>query len=483
MIDRVIAGGWVVTPDVEGLMDVGISGEQIAYVAPAGTIPVPESAERIDATGLVVTPGGIESHAHVHEPMYRGWTEGRDVWLQSPEGATRAAAFGGTTTVLSFAFLDVHVADKPYDTLEAIEQRRSIFTGRSFVDFAFHPVMTGSASPETLASIRTAIEAGTPSFKLFTTDVTTGQSGIRIDRGAMLDALRIAADAGGLIMVHAEDDDLLKYNEARLRRSGKNQLEHMREAHTPFGEALALAETSRLAREAGAAVYFVHLTAGAALDVVRVERAAGRPIYGETLHNLLCFNDRDYLRPDGARFHIGMGLAAPEDQAALWEGILDGSIATLATDEYTTSLAVKMGGHDIETVPGGHVGIETRGMILYTEGVQRRGLSLRRFVDLFATNPARLFGLYPRKGAIAPGSDADLALWDPTAHRTITMGDLHHDGDYSPWEGWEVGVWPVSTYLRGQPVVAAGKLLGGPDRGQWISRRIDPEVLANPMPG
>lgn len=483
MIDRVIAGGMVVTPTTEGLMDIGISGEQIAYVVPSGSIPIPESAERIDAKGLLVTPGGVESHAHIHEPMYRGWTGGREVWLQPPEGATRAAAFGGTTTVLSFAFLDVHVVDKPYDTLEAVEQRRSIFSGRSYVDFAFHPVMTGSASPETLASIRTAIDAGTPSFKLFTTDVTTGQAGIRIDRGAMLDAFRIAADAGGLIMVHAEDDDLLKYNEARLRRSGANQLEHMREAHTPFGEALAFTETARLAAEAGAAVYFVHITAGSALDVVRAERAAGRPVYGETLHNLLCFNDRDYLRPDGARFHIGMGLAAPEDQAALWEGVLDGAIATLATDEYTTSLAVKMGGHDIETVPGGHVGIETRGMILFTEGVQRRGISVRRFVDLFSTNPARLFGLYPRKGAIAVGSDADLAIWNTRVKRTLTMADLHHDGDYSPWEGWEVGALPVITLLRGRPIVRHGTLIGTPAGGHWLPRRVDADVLRAPMPG
>jgi len=156
--------------------------------------------------------------------MYRGWTGGEEVWLQPPEGATRAAAFGGTTTVLSFAFLDVHVVDRPYDTVEAVDQRRAIFRGRSYVDFAFHPVMTGSASPETLSSIRTAAEQGTPSFKLFTTDVTTGQAGIRIDRGSMLDAFRTAAAAGALIMVHAEDDDLLKHHEARLRRAGANQL-------------------------------------------------------------------------------------------------------------------------------------------------------------------------------------------------------------------------------------------------------------------
>jgi dihydropyrimidinase len=480
MIDLVLRGGWVVTPNGEGIMDLGISGERIAFVAAPGEVAVDPAVPVIDATDRIVTPGGIESHAHIYEPMYRGWTADREVWLQSAEGATRAAAFGGTTTVLSFAFLDVHVADRAYDTTEAVEQRQAVFAGRSYVDFGFHPVLTGSAEPETLASIRSAVEQGTPSFKLFTTDVTTGQAGIRINRGSMLDAFRTAAEVGGLLMVHAEDDDLVKYHESRLRREGANQLANIRQAHTPFGEALAFSEVARLAEAADAAVYFVHVTAGAALDVVRADRARGRPVYAETLHNLLCFSDDYYRRPDGARYHIGMGLPSLADQAALWQGVHDGSVATIATDEYTTPLAVKMGGHDIETVPGGHVGIETRGIILFSEGVQKRGLPLRRFVDLFATNPARLFGLYPRKGVILPGSDADLVVWDQAGARTISMADLHHDGDYSPWEGWKVGAWPIVTILRGRPIVRDGQLLGDPSRGQWVARQISAEVLEGP---
>ncbi|MCY4104309.1 MAG: amidohydrolase family protein [bacterium] len=481
MLDTVIRGGWVVTPHSEGHLDIGIAGERIASVGSPGLVPVPEGAAVIDAAGKVVTPGGIESHAHIHEPMYRGWTGGADVWLQPPEGATRAAAFGGTTTVLSFAFLDVHVTDRAYDTTEAVAQRREIFTGRSFVDFAFHPVITGSASAETLASIATTIDQGTPSFKVFTTDVTTGQAGIRIDHGSVLAAMRIAQEAGGIVMVHAEDDDLIKYNEARLKSEGRNQLQNIRCAHTPFGEALAFRQVAALAAEAGAAAYFVHTTAGESVGVVAGERRRGRPVYAETLHNLLCFSEEDYLKPDGARYHIGMGLPSPEDRAQLWEGVTGGDIATVATDEYTTSLDVKLGGHDIETVPGGHVGIETRGTILLSEGHKRGRLSLRRFVELFATNPARIFGLYPRKGVIEPGADADLAIWDLDVERTITMADLHHDGDYSPWEGWEVSAWPVMTVLRGKPIVSGGELRVGADYGQWQPRTIDPEILEHPV--
>ena len=481
MIHTVVRGGWVVTPHSEGHLDIGIADGRIAYVASPGAVPVPEGAAVIDAGGKLVTPGGIESHAHIHEPMFRGWTGGEEVWLQPPEGATRAAAHGGTTTVLSFAFLDVHVTDRAYDTTEAVAQRREIFSGRSFVDFAFHPVITGSASAETLASIATAVDQGTPSFKVFTTDVTTGQAGIRIDHGSVLAAMRIAREAGGIIMVHAEDDDLIKHNEARLKREGRNQLQNIRCAHTPFGEALAFRQVAALAAEAGAATYFVHTTAGESVGVVASERQRGRPVYAETLHNLLCFSEEDYLKPDGARYHIGMGLPSPQDRAQLWDGVTAGDIATVATDEYTTSLAVKLGGHDIETVPGGHVGIETRGTILLSEGYKKGRLSLRRFVELFATNPARIFGLYPRKGVIQPGADADLAIWDLDAERTFSMADLHHEGDYSPWEGWTVSAWPVMTVLRGTPIVSGGKLHVGPDYGRWQPRTIDPDVLKSPI--
>ena len=480
MADVVVRGGWVVTPHSEGLMDVGISGERIAYVSAPGEVPIVEGTTVIDATDKVVTPGGVEAHAHIHEPMYRGWTGGQDVWLQPPEGATRAAAHGGTTTVLTFAFLDVHVTDRAVDCVAAVHDRKQIFDGRSYIDYAFHPVITGSASPETLATIQPAIEQGTPSFKVFTTDVTTGQSGIRIDHGSVLAALRIAKDAGGIVMVHAEDDDLLKYNEARLKRDGTNQLANVRCAHTPFGEALAFKQVAALASRAEAAVYFVHATAGESVDVVAAERRRDRPVYAETLHNLLCFSNQDYLKQDGAKYHIGMGLPTPEDRVQLWEGVAAGNIATVATDEYTTPFSVKMGGHDIETVPGGHVGIETRGMILLSEGYQKGRLSLRRFVELFATNPARIFGLYPRKGVIQPGSDADLAIWDLNGRHTIAMSDLHHDGDYSPWEGWTVGAWPVATVLRGNIIVSDGRLNVDASFGQWQPRHIDRSVLEGP---
>jgi hypothetical protein len=177
-----------------------------------------------------------------------------------------------------------------------------------------------------------------------------------------------------------------------------------------------------------------------------------------------------------------MGLRPRDDCDALWEGLGDGRLSTLATDEYTTSYAVKMAGTDIETTPGGHVGIETRGLIGYSEGVVQRGFSRRRFVEVFSTNPARVTGLYPRKGLIAPGSDADLAIWDPDVERTITIDQLHHAGDYSPWEGWRVQGWPQTTILRGRLVVDRGELLAQPGDGIFIPRKLETNVLARRSP-
>jgi dihydropyrimidinase len=474
-MDLVVTGGTAVLPDGTRAADIGVKDGTIAAIGQGL-----EGARTIDATGKLVIPGGIEPHAHIHEPMYRGWTQGEEVWLQSPEGATRAALFGGTTTVVSFAFMAVHVVEQEFDAAAAVAHRREIFTGRSYADFAFHPVLTGEVSDATIATVGEAIDDGTASMKLFTTDLTTGQAGIRIDNGSALAVMRECAEHGAMVMVHAEDDDLIKFMEAKLTREGRNDLFHAHEVHTPLGEELAVRAMGRLAREAGVPLYVAHVGAREPMDAIAELRAAGQPVYGEALHNLLCFSTEDYRQPDGARYHIGMGLKPPEHPPALWAGLADGRLSTIATDEYTTSYAVKMAGHDLQSTPGGHVGIETRGVIAFSEGVAAGRLGLERFVDVWATNPARILGLYPQKGVLAVGSDADICVWDPAARWTITMDELHHDGDYSPWEGWEVTGRPVTTILRGKVVVDGGELVGSPADGRWLRRKLDPAMAAGP---
>jgi dihydropyrimidinase len=479
VIDLVISGGLVVTPERAAVLDVGISGETIAYVAEPGTVE-PGGARVIAADGKIVVPGGVEAHAHIFEPMYRGWSQGKEVWLQTPEAATRAAIFGGTTTVLSFAFMAVHVVSEEFDANLAVQHRRELFARRSYTDFAFHPVLTGTPSDATIATVGEAIDDGTATVKLFTTDLTTGQSGIRIDNGSALAVMRECAKRGAIVMVHAEDDDSIKYMEAKLAREGRDQLANAHLVHTTVGEEMAVRSVARMAEEAGAGLYIVHVTGSEPMKAVGEFRERGQPLYGETLHNLVCFSTEDYEKPDGAKYHIGMGLKPRGHQDVLWAGLADGRLSVLATDEYTTSYAVKMAGTTIQTTPGGHVGIETRGIIGFSEGCGKGRMTLERFVEVFSTNPARLMGLYPSKGVIAPGSDADLALWDPEIERRIAMEHLHHDSDYSPWEGWEVRGWPVTTILRGKVMVDDGRLVGEPD-GRWLRRKVDPDVLTRPV--
>ncbi len=333
----------------------------------------------------------------------------------------------------------------------------------------------------TLASLAEAIRAGTPTVKIFTTDVTSAQTGIMIDTGSLMEVMAVCAREGGLVMAHTEEDGLIKHMEAKLKREGRAQLGNARLVHSDLGEEVAFQRILRLARASACPLYLVHVAAPGGLDALREAHRRRQAAYGETLHNLLCFSEEDYGKPDGAKYHIAMGLPSRQANQALWDGLADGSLSTLATDEYTTSYKVKMSGFDIESTPGGHAGIETRGIIGFSEGYKKGRLSLRRFAEVFATNPARIMGLYPRKGVIAPGSDADIAVWDPGASRTATMDVLHHDSDYSPWEGWQVRGWPVMTLLRGKIMAADGRVTGTAADGCWVHRVIAEDVRNGPV--
>ncbi len=475
MIDLLVRGGLVVAADHVASLDVGIDRGRIAFLAEPGAVAV-EARRTIDATGKLVLPGGVEAHAHIAEPAHRGWTRGEEVWLQSPDAATRAAAFGGTTTVASFAFMGVHAREEFHPVL-AVEDRTNVFSGHSYVDFTFHPALVGNVGANVIGALGEAIEQGIPTFKAFTTCVTSAQAGVKMDAGPMLEVFTALAERGGMLLVHAEEDELVTYMEARLRAERRDEWFNLHLVHSSLSEELAFRRVTRLAQEAGAAVYFVHVTGRAGVRAIEDARIAGVPAYGEVLHNYLCFTADDYRSPDGGKVQTYPALKTADDRQALWDGLAAGPIDVVATDEYTTSYAVKTAGRTVETACGGHAGIETRGMIAYSEGVAANRLSLRRFVDVFATNPARLLGLYPRKGVIAPGSDADLAIWDPDVERDIRLDDLHHDGDYSIWEGWHVRGWPTMTILRGQVVVEDGRLVGSPALGQWLPRRIDPTIL------
>jgi dihydropyrimidinase len=242
---------------------------------------------------------------------------------------------------------------------------------------------------------------------------------------------------------------------------------------------LAFRRAIALGAATGAGIYFVHTSAREGVEAVAEARADGLPVYAETLHHYACFSAHDYRSPRGFCYHTYPSLKYPDDQKALWDGLVGDGVSTVATDEFPTSLEVKLSGKSIEDVTGGNLGAEARMGIVYTEGVVKRGMTLERFAQVTATNAAKILGLYPRKGAIAPGSDADVVLIDPAIDRKLTREDFHVS-DYSPWEGWAVKGWPAVTILRGKVIVENGKLLGGLDHGRLVPRRIDPAILRRP---
>jgi dihydropyrimidinase len=475
MLDVIVANGTVVTPAGAALAEVGIEGERIAAVAAPGTLPR-GSARVIDATGKVVVPGGVEPHTHLAHPiMTRPDEPGTTL---GPEDDTRGMAIGGTTTHIDFCYV------RPGSEIaRVIEARAARWKGQSHVDYAFHVTLAGALDLRVFDQIGEAIQQGFPSFKVFTTNVLPphpARHGNRLDFGRIHLLMERAAALGGLVVVHGEDEDLVQFNYERFRAEGRLAGENLHLVHTKLSELLAFRRTTALARATGCAVYFVHTSAREGVEAIAEARAAGQPVYGETLHQYACFNAEQYRAPRGFCAHTYPSLKFPEDQAALWDGLVHGGLSTLATDEYPTPLAVKLRGRTIEDVTGGNVGAEARMGIAWSEGVARRGMSLTRFADVTATNAARIFGLYPGKGVIAPGSDADLAVIDPGVRKTLTRDDFHVT-DYSPWEGWSVTGWPVLTMLRGKVISDGARLLGSPADGRLVSRRIDGSVLARPV--
>jgi dihydropyrimidinase len=475
MLDTVIANGQVVTPDGAGTWDVGIQGEWIVAVALPGTLPR-EGVRVVDAAGKIVVPGGIDPHTHLAHPIM-SHPEEPSITL-GPEEDTRGMAFGGTTTHLDFCYV------RPGGEIPAvIEQRAARWKGNSYVDYAFHVTLCGALDLRVFEQIPEAIQQGYPSFKVFTTNVLPPhpkRPGNRLDFGRIGHAMERVARHGGLMVVHGEDEDLVQFNYERFRAEGRTDGANLHLVHTKLSELLAFRRTVTLARATGAAVYFVHTSAREGVETIAEARAAGQPVYGETLHQYACFNAEHYRTPRGFCSHTYPSLKFPEDQAALWDGLVRDGLSTLATDEYPTSLALKLRGRQIDDVTGGNIGAEARLGIAWTEGVVKRGMSLSRFVDVTSANAARIFGLYPGKGAIAPGSDADIVLIDPAVRKTLAREDFHVS-DYSPWEGWAVAGWPVLTMLRGKVIVDHGRLLGSPLDGRPLARKIPGAVLARPV--
>ena len=471
MLDLIIRGGEVVTPQGVIHGDVAIAGESIAAVAAPDTLP---SAKRIiEAAGHIVMPGGIDPHVHLHHVWIK--PDGTPLVTAGPEQVGRAALFGGTTTFIDFAYWRDGASAR-----EAIELRDKDFAGKSPCDWAYHLMLHSEPPPQFCGQLAEAIQAGYPTLKIFTTNILPARSGRMIDFGDIWEAFQVLAKEGGLGVIHAEDNDIVMHMYAKLIREGRVEFEHLAEVHNQLSEDLSFRRVLRLAESVpGTAVYMMHVSAGTGVSAISEARRKRLPVYGETLHQYLIYSSDDYRRPNGQIYHTYPSLKSREDQDALWDGTANGSIACIATDELCCTLRDKTLGKRIDDVTGGNSGVEPRLGVMYTEMVVRRGYSLSQYVDLVSTNAARIMGLYPRKGAIAAGSDADITILDPTRRGKVRATDLH-ETDYTPWEGHDIFAWPVITILRGKIMVEDGRYHANPGDGRYLKRKIPAAIRNGP---
>jgi dihydropyrimidinase len=470
MLDLIVAGGLAVLPDGAQPADIGIAGGRIATIgAPGGLAGLP-AARTLDATGRIVVPGGIDPHVHCGFPI-----TGTGAESAPPAQVSRAALHGGTTTLLDFV-----ICDHGRSLQAAIEARQAAWAGACHCDYGFHLWLSGKVPEAQLAALPEAIQAGHASVKLFTTDSRPTQKGRMVPAGSQWEVLKLVAAAGGIAAIHAEDDDLVMHMYEKLIREQRVGFEHMAEVHSTLSEELSFRRVIGLAEAVpGAALYLMHVSAATGVAAVAESRARGFPIYGETLHQYLLYEQADYRRPNGQIYHTYPSLKFPADQAALWRGTRDGALQCIATDEVCCPLKVKLHGSRIDDTTGGNAGAEPRLALMYTEMVVERGYGLAEFVRLTSTNAARIMGLYPRKGCLAVGADADIAVLDPSAGRILRHQDLH-EADYTPWEGRRVAIWPSATILRGKLVVEAGQFLGAPTDGQFVPRKLADEIRHRP---
>jgi dihydropyrimidinase len=481
MFDLVIRGERVVTPQGVEPREIAVKDGVIAALGAPGTFAAAQAARVIDAGPAVVMPGGIDPHVHCAwyiPPMRPGDPPGTS---GSPELVSRAALFGGTTTLIDFAACKPDRAgdeSSSQSVRDALEARDQDWAGKCYCDYAYHVMLRGKVPPATIAELKEAVQAGYATTKIFTTDITPSRAGRMIRFGEIWEIFKVLAREGGLAVIHAEDDDIVRHMYEKLFRENRTGFEHMAEVHNALSEDLSFRRIIRLAEHVeGMALYMMHVSAASGVEAIAESRARGYPIYGETLHQYLLYTSEDYKKPNGQIYHTYPSLKSKRDQQGLWDGLQHGHLHSVATDEVCCNLSVKVRGNRIDDTTGGNAGVEPRVAVMYTETVEKRGYSLEKFADVVSSNAARILGLYPRKGAIAVGSDADIVVLDTSQRRTVRAQDLH-EADYSPWEGKEVGAWPSVTVLRGKVMVAEGKFHGELKDGRYLKRKISPEILA-----
>jgi dihydropyrimidinase len=452
-----ITNGTIVTADGSTAADVLIDGEHVARIGSDLTSDGVTADETIDAAGRWLIPGAIDVHTHMELPF--GGTFAKDTF----ETGTRAAAFGGTTTIVDFA-----VQSRGKSLREGLDAWHAKAQGNAVADYGFHMIMS-DVNDDTLAEMDTLVDEGVPDFKLFTAYPGVFYS----DDGAIFRAMQRTARNGGLIMMHAENGMAIDVVAADEVAAGHTDPYFHGVARYPIFEGEATNRVIRLAEAAGVPVYIVHLSAREALDAVRGARDRGTKAFAETCPQYL-FLSLDDMKGgfNGAKFVCSPPLRTADHQAELWTGLVKDDIQLVSTDHcpFDFDGQKDLGKGDFRKVPNGLPGVEDRVDLLHDGGVADGRITRERWVEIIATAPAKLFGLFPQKGTIAIGSDADIVVYDPLATRTISAKTHHMDVDYSCYEGREVRGRSDIVLSRGSVIVRDGAFTGRKGHGRFLKR-------------
>ena len=469
-----LRGGLAVLPTGAAHVDIGVDGEKIAAIGAPGSLAALGARRTIDATGQIVIPGGVDPHVHCRWPMPVPGQSQPNL-TDGPDRVSQAALLGGTTTILDFALVD---GDN--NVQQAIERRQKEWAGDCHCDYGFHVMVQGKLDPSIPDRWREAVAAGHATVKMFTTDITPSRKGRMVEFGDIWEVLKVLAQAGGLAVIHAEDNDIVMHMYDKLTREGRTGFENMAEVHNTLSRGHVVPPGDPAGRQDRGllALHDAHL-GGDRRQRDPAARAHGVPIYGETLHQYLLYTNEDYKKPNGQIYHTYPSLKFAEDQAALWAGTDYGAIHCVATDEICCTLAKKLQGARIDDTTGGNAGVEPRVSLMYTEMVDKRGRSLENFVDLISTNAAKITGSVSAQGRAGGRLGRRHRAARPAPAHTVRAADMH-EADYSPWEGRELAAWPSLTMLRGKVVVEGGRLSGATSDGQFLARKVADDIRSRP---
>ncbi len=453
MFETVIRNGTLITADDVFNADLAISGGKIAAIG-AHLM----GSNQVDATDLYVLPGAIDAHVHLEMPVNQTTTS--DDWLTG----TIAAACGGTTTVIDF------VEPEPDQRLmDALNQRILQAKGRAVVDFALHMTLTNDHE-DILSELPQLMQAGCTSFKTYLT-----YAGFSLNDSELIHILEAVNSNHGLVMVHAENDAMVNHLTKKLLSEGKTAPKYHAIARPVLAEGEAIHRAVTLAKIVQAPIYIVHISSLLGVKALKTAQDMGARAYGETCPQYLLLSDEEYQKAgfEGAKFVCSPPLRKEADQQALWDAISHGIIQTVATDHcsFFYSGQKDLGSDNFSLIPGGLPGIEARLSLMHTFGVCTNRISLNRWVEICCTAPAQLFGLFPQKGSLQIGSDADIVLFDPNRELIVTKDTFHEHVDYTPYEGLKIQGAPRTVILRGEPIFQDCQFVGKAGAGKYLHCR------------